>query len=201
MKLDALRAAIREFAQRKQSSWMAGFDSALAEISNEQRAKGKLHTATTAEAYAKGAQKLLSDVGAELATHILELIGPDGKGQLTEREVVAEFAAAMRFGRDRLASKLLKAIEGLGLTNAGEGTEGLARFKKTQSYEPGESKLKVFFSGSTATRGGKPLSEWKPTKVEDERPQGAPTRIWFVVLALCLGIVAFSAIWYVKEFY
>ena len=96
MKLDGLRAAIRELAQRRQSAWMNSFDTALASISADQRAKGKLHTAATAEAYAKSAQSMLSDVGSELALNILERLSSHGKGALSESEVIAEFAAAIK---------------------------------------------------------------------------------------------------------
>jgi len=200
MKLEALRAAIREFAQRRQSAWMGSYDTALAEITAEQRAKGKLHTAATGEAYAKCAQSVLRDVGAELAATIVERIEAEGKGTLSERELISEFAATMKFGRDRLASKLLKSIEGLGLAS-GEGTTGLGAFKNTQSYEPGESKLKTFFSGSAIARGSKPLSEWKQSAPARERLEQAPTRVWLVALMVGVGIVLSTAIWLFAELY
>lgn len=201
MKLEALRAAIREFAQRRQSAWMAAFDAAIAQTSADQRAKGKLHTAASGEAFAKSAQKLLSDVGSELAAQILESIEAGGKGTLTESAVVAEFAATMKFGRDRLTSKLLKAIESLGLASASGGSEGLQRFKSVSSYEPGESKLRTYFSGNTISRGGKPLSEWKQTAPPPADATAAPTRVWFVVLVVSVGILLGSGIWLFSELY
>ncbi len=200
MKLDALRAMVRELAQRRQSAWMSSYDSALAAVTADQRAKGKLHTAATAEAYAKCAQTVLRDVGGELAGNMVERLEAEGKGALNEREAIGEFAAAMKFGRDRLASKLLKSIEGLGLAS-GEGTDGLAEFKNTQSYEPGESKLKTFFSGHPMSRGGKPLAEWKPSVAVRERAPQAPTRVWFVALIVGIGIVLGTAIWLFAELY
>lgn len=200
MKLEALRTVIREIAQRRQSAWMASYDTALATITTEQRAKGKLHTAATAEAYAKCAQTVLRDVGSELAGNIVERIEAEGKGNLNERDVIAEFSATMKFGRDRLASKLLKSIEGLGLAS-GEGTNGLAEFKITQSYEPGESKLKTYFSGSAVSRGGKPLSEWKQSAPARERAPATPTRIWLVALMIGVGVVLGTSIWLFAELY
>ena len=106
----------------------------------------------------------------------------------------------MKFGRDRLASKLLKSIEGLGMAS-GEGTNGLAEFKTTQSYEPGESKLKTFFSGHPMSRGGKPLSEWKQSAPTRGRASQTPTRVWVIALMLGIGIILGTTIWLFAELY
>jgi|GEM_PF-3109863 len=199
MQLSEVRSALRELAQRRQSAWMADFDHVLEEIIAEQRKKGRLHHAETAERFSICAEDTLRSVGSELSGHVVQLLTDQGKGQLTEREVLADFCATLKFGRDRLASKLLRAIEGLELPKRSDGMDGFNRFKQISHYDPGHSQLKDFFTGDAMSRGGKPLSEWRQTEVKREPKAMPPARVWFVALSVSVGIIIGTAIWLLAE--
>ncbi len=195
MQLSDVRTALRELAQKRQSAWMAEFDAALEQIIVEQRKKGRLHHAEAAERFAKCAEEMLSRVGSELSGSVVDELQRQGKGHLTEREVLAEFSGTMKFGRDRLASKLLRAIDGLELPNRADGADGFDRFKKTSQYEPGQSEIRDFFAGHPMARGGKPLSEWRQTERTKEQKSTPPARVWFVALSVSIGIILGASIW------
>lgn len=169
---------------------MAALDAGLEKISAEQRAKGKLHTAATAEAFSAWAMTQLAEVGSEIAAHFVECIETAGPSVLSNREVLAEYTATMKFGRDRLAAKLLKSIRNLGLPNPRDGTDGLTQMNQLVRYEPGESRLTSYFKLNLDAPRSASKSTWQPTTGHGRKPATAARRIWLSVLLILIAILA-----------